>query len=217
MANIITVPTLILGNSATPANNFTITTSGTGSLTIANNAATPVTLLSVVYVTNTKAPTQTTALLLNRGGIKFPVIENRSPEIGIIDDYEEGTFTPVFSLLVIGTTSFGVQTGTGKYTKIGKMVTCHFSAIAGTYTAGTGSGAVTITGLPFVADSSLLGISRGFISNSSGWVTTTPTYFRLSNGTATLTLYYRTSGPTLMSVANCATGMAIYGSIVYFV
>jgi hypothetical protein len=64
----------------------------------------------------------------------------------LLDDYEEGTWTPV----VAGTTTAGVGTYTaqsGSYTKIGRVVTvtCDLA-----WSAHTGTGNTIITGLPFV-------------------------------------------------------------------
>ena len=71
----------------------------------------------------------------------------------LLDDYEEGTFTP--GLGSTGSTSGqaydgagGVQTGT--YTKIGNMV--HIQGQVSTSTYGTLTTQVTIIGLPFTSD-----------------------------------------------------------------
>jgi len=64
-----------------------------------------------------------------------------------LDDYEEGTFTP----LVEGTTTSGSATYTtrvAKYTKVGNIV--HFNIFI-RWQSGTGSGPFIITGLPFTS------------------------------------------------------------------
>ena len=64
-----------------------------------------------------------------------------------LDDYEEGTWTPVFSGEdTVGTYSYSVQVG--YYTKIGNMVTLWFSLFNIT-TASAGVGSIRITGVPF--------------------------------------------------------------------
>lgn len=66
-----------------------------------------------------------------------------------LDDYEEGTFTPVFS----GATTSGVYTYAtqlGRYTKIGNQVICHCS-LTDITTVGAGSGAIRIKGFPYVS------------------------------------------------------------------
>ena len=67
----------------------------------------------------------------------------------LLDDYEEGTFTPVIE----GTTTAGTgtySTQQGKYTKIGRAV--HFQ-ISLTWSAHTGTGNLDLSGLPFTAES----------------------------------------------------------------
>jgi len=69
-----------------------------------------------------------------------------------LDDYEEGTWTPVFTgLTTAGTYTYSVQSGS--YTKIGDTVTaiCQLSNITESV---AGSGEIRITGLPFDASGS---------------------------------------------------------------
>jgi hypothetical protein len=64
-----------------------------------------------------------------------------------LDSYEEGNFTPT----VFGTTTTGTATYTqqnGKYTKIGRQVTAQIYV---SWTSGTGSGYLRISGFPFAA------------------------------------------------------------------
>jgi len=82
-------------------------------------------------------------------GVKFggPAAAN------LLDDYEEGTFTPT----VIGVTTTGVGTyseQSGRFTKIGDMV--HFQ-IGLVWSAHTGTGNMRISGLPFTSASSATG------------------------------------------------------------
>ena len=66
----------------------------------------------------------------------------------LLDDYEEGTWTPVYT----GATSAGTYTyttQTGVYTKIGNRVTVDFKLLNIT-TGSVGSGNVRITGLPYL-------------------------------------------------------------------
>ena len=61
-----------------------------------------------------------------------------------LDDYEEGTWTPV---LTDGTTSYTMTTG--NYTKVGRAVTVSFS-LGATYTGAATTGNAFFTGLPFL-------------------------------------------------------------------
>ena len=83
--------------------------------------------------------------VVSGGGIVFPGTQVPSAGVNTLDDYEEGTFTPV----ITGGTSAGAGTYSlqqGTYTKIGNRV---FIQISITWTAHTGTGDMLITGLPF--------------------------------------------------------------------
>ena len=78
-------------------------------------------------------------------GINFPATQVASTDANTLDDYEEGTFTPT----IVGITSAGTGTYTtqlGRYTKVGRIVTCDISLV---WTAHTGTGNMDIDGLPF--------------------------------------------------------------------
>jgi hypothetical protein len=79
-------------------------------------------------------------------GITFPSTQSASTNVNTLDDYEEGTWTPI----VIGNTSTSGQTyeyQTGRYIKIGRNVYCTFELQL--TAAGTVSGISAIAGLPF--------------------------------------------------------------------
>jgi hypothetical protein len=83
--------------------------------------------------------------LLTGGGLKFPPTQVASADPNTLDDYEEGTWTPT----IIGTTTAGTVTyvaRSARYTKIGRKV---FIEASINWTAGTGAGSLSITGLPF--------------------------------------------------------------------
>jgi hypothetical protein len=68
----------------------------------------------------------------------------------LLDDYETGDWTPTFEgHNTAGTFSFGSGYGTGKYTKIGKLVT--FTIYTGNMTISGTDGVAKITGLPFTS------------------------------------------------------------------
>lgn len=83
-------------------------------------------------------------------GVSFPATQSSSSDVNTLDDYEEGTFTPV----IAGTSSAGTATynqRSGKYVKIGSLV---YVDISIDYTSGTGTGSIKVTGLPFSVVSS---------------------------------------------------------------
>jgi hypothetical protein len=80
-------------------------------------------------------------------GLTFPAVQNSSADVNTLDDYEEGTFTPIMT----GTTLNGAGTyssQTGRYTKIGDLV---FFALYVEWSAHTGTGNMRIGQLPFTS------------------------------------------------------------------
>lgn len=89
------------------------------------------------------------ALALSLGQIAFPATQNASANANTLDDYEEGTWTPI-----IGGT--GGQSGqtyasqVGRYVKIGQKV--HVQGYAQLSAKGTITSQVVIKGLPFTSE-----------------------------------------------------------------
>lgn len=83
-------------------------------------------------------------------GITFPATQSASSNANTLDDYEEGTWTPVISSSSGTLTSY---TSSGKYTKIGRSVTVSF--IAEIVTTGTASGTMRIDSFPFTDGNSM--------------------------------------------------------------
>jgi len=107
-------------------------------------------------------------------GITFPATQSASTDANTLDDYEEGTWTPLISANGDGVDNWTSSSATGRYTKVGRLVTveCFY-----TYTAKqtvTGDYAF-MTGLPFTPANGASG--NGFfyvgINNSGGADTAT--------------------------------------------
>jgi hypothetical protein len=98
----------------------------------------------------------TGALILQGGnasangvGITFPAAQSASSDANTLDDYEEGSWTPVFA--TDGTQpTYTLSSIQGKYVKIGRAVYYEFYLYASGGATG-GSGNVIVTGLPFTA------------------------------------------------------------------
>jgi hypothetical protein len=84
------------------------------------------------------------------GQIKFPATQNASADANTLDDYEEGTFTPVLS---DGTNNATATTALGRYTKIGRLVQYEISLT--TSALGSVTGDLRITGLPFACNANI--------------------------------------------------------------
>lgn len=103
------------------------------------------------------------------GQLVFPATQNPSANANTLDDYEEGSWTPSLSF---GGSASGVtySVQTGRYTKIGRLVTVEVRI---TLTSnGTGTGGATITGCPFTEA----------VANVSGVVDPTGSFSGLTAG-----------------------------------
>ena len=96
-------------------------------------------------------------------GIDFSASQGVNAVSSILDDYEEGTWTPVF-VPESGSFSITYTQQTGTYTKIGRMVYAEFSIAWQDYVAG--GNILTISTLPYSAYTA--SNIKGFISNSHG-------------------------------------------------
>jgi len=82
-------------------------------------------------------------------GITFPATQSASSNANTLDDYEEGTWTPVATSQLGSITAY---TSSGTYTKIGRFV--YLSGIITITTGGTATGVIFIAGYPFANGSS---------------------------------------------------------------
>jgi hypothetical protein len=122
----------------------------------------------------------------------------------VLDDYETGTWTPAWSA---GTTdaTYNIQVGT--YTKIGNKV--HAQCRVQITSAGTMSGNLSLTGLPFAASSTAnnySGIHCGYGSNLA--ITAGASmggFMNLSNTSATMKIWSITTGATDFTAAMLST------------
>ena len=105
---------------------------------------------SVTVATNGEATFAENIKVTNGKGIDFSGVSGSASgsSSAILDDYEEGTWTPTVTAQNGSLTSATATNGT--YTKIGRTVTC--SVYVTINTVGTGANAMVLT-LPFVADS----------------------------------------------------------------
>ncbi len=84
-------------------------------------------------------------------GITFPATQSASTDANTLDDYEEGTFTPVLDAGISAPT-VTYSNRYGFYTKIGRMV--YISLRIQVNTISGGSGVVRVAGLPFTSSNS---------------------------------------------------------------
>jgi hypothetical protein len=134
-------------------------------------------------------------------GVKFPATQVVSSDANTLDDYEEGTWTPV----ITGTGgSSGVTHSRqeGSYIKIGRLVYIRAEVVLSN--KGSITGNIIISGLPFTTASSFPGENTGTIY----WVDTSTAFtFVLANTQANAT-YTNLKGATgaVTSTVNLVTG-----------
>ncbi|MEK9895756.1 MAG: hypothetical protein VW518_04930, partial [Burkholderiaceae bacterium] len=128
-------------------------------------------------------------------GIDFSANANASGMTSeLLDDYEEGTWTPTLYYQTAGTSSFTFSNRTGTYTKIGRLVTVVFQIALSAFSKGTASGELRISGLPFSAASTpahnvgaVMGYGTPWTAGTAPLVSQSADYIRLlvtvSNGT----------------------------------
>jgi len=89
------------------------------------------------------------------GQIKFPATQNASSNANTLDDYEEGSWTPVCTS---GSGSITSYISTGLYTKVGRQVT--LTGYIQITNNGTGGAFGNISGFPFVSNGNACGMGR---------------------------------------------------------
>ncbi|HEX4296616.1 MAG TPA: DUF2793 domain-containing protein [Devosia sp.] len=148
------------------------------------------------------------------GQLAFPATQNPSSSPNVLDDYEEGTWTPV---LQFSGASTGIAYGTptlGRYTKIGRAV---FLTAAVTLTSkGSATGSAQISGLPFstVNDALLNSCTVGFASAMS---TVTGAVLMMIQANATrINIYHSNNGAAAaLTNSNFGATSSLYFSAAY--
>lgn len=152
------------------------------------------------------------ALTLTNGQLTFPATQVPSSNANTLDDYEEGTFTPVFTFTTPGDLNIVYSEQTGFYTKIGRQVTMMIKITTSTFTFTTSSGNVQITGIPFTsqstASSRTIGVLRWQGITKAGY---TQISSLLPNGSSTISLTANGSGlaASNVSAADMPSGGAV--------
>ena len=155
-----------------------------------------------------------TSLPAHTGNVAFPATQVASADANTLDDYEEGTWTPVLT----GATTTTYTAQEGDYTKVGRMMICHGIIVVNSLGDGSTS---SISGLPFTASSTATATSAGgMYVNLSASLAVSPVEFSgfVTNSSTSITINGRTAG------ANTTSSQAIFGNnaridftIIYYV
>ena len=126
----------------------------------------------------------------------------------VLDDYEEGTFTPSYAPTSGSFASIGYASRIGEYIKVGNVVTCHVLIKTSSLDKTGASGNVKITGFPFGAGGgSNLG-ALGSVAAQSAWLNFFPTSGWI-NSTGSMTCINNDGASTAyiqVPIANMSTG-----------
>lgn len=127
-------------------------------------------------------------------GIKFPATQAASSDSNTLDDYEEGSWSPVLAGIGSGT----INQQFGAYTKIGNLV---FVTGKLGWTGKTGTDALSITGLPFNAADASDSASRSSCLPEGDWQNV--------NDLMDLNGMFRINGTSLQGVIDNGSGSSI--------
>ncbi len=159
-------------------------------------------------------------LTVNGGQIAFPASQNASANANTLDDYEEGTWTPVVTFATPGNLAITYSFQTGVYTKIGRLTAVNWVVASSSFTHTTASGNLTLTGLPF-ASANVAGQNSYGSCMWGGITKATYTSVASLNATNTATILLQASGSgvaaSLVTAADTPTGGALnaHGGLQY--
>lgn len=157
-------------------------------------------------------PTVTGILTLTGGQIAFPAVQVPSANVNTLDDYEEGTFTPVLTFATPGTLTVAYSVQQGAYTKIGDLVNIFINIATTTFNLGTASGTMQVTGLPFTNSAVVCGFGGTF-----GGIAQDPAFGAGTNQlsghlqAASSSILFVSSNGTTGASSNIATGAGAGG------
>ena len=144
--------------------------------------------------TDTLAPvTASGPISLSAGQITFPASQNSSSNVNTLDDYEEGTWTPIDS----SGAGLVLTSVAGNYIKIGRLVFITGSCV---YPVTANGGGAAVGGLPFTSENS---IARTTINLCLATSATVPVMVLTNNVTY---ISFRTIADVAVTNAQLSTG-----------
>jgi hypothetical protein len=174
---------------------------GTG-LTIWNNSGS-----AQLYTTDANVNIAGNLVVSSGNGIDFSATTDATGMSSeLLDDYEEGGWTPNFSDGTTTVTTGGTRIG--KYVKVGQMVTAWASISNGQTTGLTSTASLRITGLPFTGENA----NASERANGSPAIldgvsyTTDPVVYLTNNGNRDYVNIYDQGAGTSIKVSNVTSG-----------
>jgi len=174
--------------------------------------------LRVTAAGNVNITTGNVVMATSGKGIDFSATSSGSGTMTseLLNDYEEGTWTPTAGDASSGGNQATTATAVGRYTKVGRLVTVHFELTDINTTGLTAGNAMYVRGLPFAASSAAtqFGTIAGAGITFTGFLTC-----GVYNGSS-FPIYTTSTGGSLadIKVSGFASGTAdIFGTLTYFV
>lgn len=124
----------------------------------------------------------------------------------LLDDYEEGIWTPSYTTDGTGFTALNYSIREGTYTKIGRVVYIRGAIETSAVTIGSASGNVLLAGFPFTNSATYTAMT---ISNMAGFVTNQPSALLTNSSATNAYIQYRATANGVSSpltVSDIATG-----------
>ena len=189
---------------------------GAGDITMKVASANPGAGVAITFTTIATAKGTDNWFQVDCGKIKFPAAQSSSSDANVLDDYEEGTWTPGVAFGG-GTTGMTFTTRTGRYQKVGRNVTVsgeiQFSA------KGSSAGTATLTSLPFTVannEASRMGTALAYF----GGMSLTALNYGMSllsdkNATTAIFFQFGNASAALMSEANFSNTSNLYFTFTY--
>jgi hypothetical protein len=107
----------------------------------------------------------------------------------LLDDYEEGVWTPVYVPQIGSFATMTMDISNAKYTKVGRFVYVQASILTDSVDITGGSGGLRLSGFPFASS----GFGSFVISYAQAWGGDVPLYGYIENASTYANLRYRTS------------------------
>lgn len=165
-----------------------------------------------------------TGIITTNGQVAFPATQNQSNDANVLDDYEEGSFTPTVTFDTPGTMSVSYAVQSGSYTKIGRLVFIRVG-LNFTPTLGTATGNFRVESLPFTSMNSstspgtltLSNVNASFVwpagtTMVAGAVVANATYFVLTGRGSAVTGGNFTQANLTSGAAHVIVGSGVYMS-----
>jgi hypothetical protein len=137
----------------------------------------------------------------------------------LLNDYEEGIFTPTMGFVTDGDLAITYTAQAGWYIKVGSLVTAHFRLSASSFTHTTASGAFQIRGLPFTCSSTTSLFGTGAVVcahiNMTSLVAATYAVARIGTGTTIVNIQL-CGAPPGSGAVNATTASVVTASTPQF-